>query len=323
MNKAGDIIKQEKMKVIFWGTPEYVLPVAEALDKQFNRGREKQLVGVVTQTPKPAGRQKWLAYSPIDKWAYQKKITVYYEPNKVPEADLGVLAAYGEIIPKAVIDKFKHGILNVHPSLLPKWRGASPVQAAIIAGEPETGVSVIKLDEKLDHGAIVSSFREKISDTDTTEALRERLFIRSGQFLINLIPNYINKKIQLKEQDHTSATFSKTITKKDGYIQPQILEAAVSNSQFLISNVEVGFIKDYSVKPDVQFVDRFIRTMWPWPIAWSLLRLSSSGQAKRLKILKARVEEERLVLEEVQVEGKNPVSWEQFKDGYPEAKLSA
>lgn len=313
--------------MIFWGTPEYVLPIAEALEKYYNRGREKQLIGVVTQAPKPAGREKWLAYSPIDKWAHRKNIPIYYEVNKMPEADLGILAAYGEIIPEAVINKFKWGILNVHPSLLPRWRGASPVQAAIAAGEAETGVSVIKMDKKLDHGAIVSSFRENIKKDDTTETLRERLFLRSSQFLVDparaeggLIPNYLNKKIRIKEQDHTKATYAKTITKKDGYLQPQIVEAMIKGEK-LKTKWEIGFINQ-SFETKAEIVERFVRAMRPWPTAWTFLRLGSPEQVKRLKISKAHIEAEKLILDEVQLEGKNPVSWKQLTEGYPQIKFS-
>src|SRR3972149_4127019 len=154
------------MKIVFFGTPEYVLPVLEELHKKIKRKIGSPIVGVVTQSPKPAGREKKITFSPVDAWAHKRKIPIYYKLSdllgKRIVADLGVLAAYGEIIPEAVIKNFKYGIINLHPSLLPKFRGASPVQAAIVSGKPVTGVTVIKLDAKLDHGPIVSQFKEEI-----------------------------------------------------------------------------------------------------------------------------------------------------------------
>src|SRR3990172_4759611 len=113
------------MKIVFLGTPDYVLPILKALYKKY------EIAAAVTQSPKPTGRKKFLTYSPVDTWAHQRKIPVIYDLDKVPKADLGVLAAYGKIIPPSVIQNLKSGILNIHPSLLPKYRGASPVQTAI------------------------------------------------------------------------------------------------------------------------------------------------------------------------------------------------
>ena len=281
-------------KIIFFGTPDYVLPILDTLAKNH------EIVGVVTQPPKIVGRERLKQFSAVDTWAHKKRVPIYFEAAKIIEekidTDLGILAAYGEFIPKNVISYFKYGILNVHPSLLPKYRGASPVQAAIIANEKVTGVSIIKLDEEMDHGPILSQFKEDVLATDTSGSLRERLFRRSAQFLADLIPSYLNRKIKPKEQDHDNATFTKILKKEDGFIDLNKTEAA--------------------------FAERFIRSRHPWPVAWTLLRLDSSGQAqKRLKILKAHVEEEKLILDEVQLEGKKPVSWQQFKEGYPEVKF--
>jgi methionyl-tRNA formyltransferase len=136
------------MKIIFFGTPDYVLPVLEILNKYH------EIVAVVTQSPKPVGREKTLTYSPVDAWAHKKKIQKQFDFISLPEADLGVCAAFGMIIPKVVLNHFKFGILNVHPSLLPKYRGASPIQSAIVSLDQKTGVTIIKMDEKMDHGIL-------------------------------------------------------------------------------------------------------------------------------------------------------------------------
>lgn len=315
------------MKVVFFGTPEYVLPILENLHKR------SEVVAVVTQTPKPADRDKKLTYTAVDSWAFKHKIPVIYDLNKVSRADLGILAAYGKIIPEFLTANFKFGILNIHPSLLPKLRGASPVQAAIIEGLEQTGVTVIKLDNEVDHGPIVSSFKEKIATEDTTGILRQRLFARSSQFLIDLIPPYINGKITPQDQNHKEATFTTQVKKEDGFIPPEYFATTLRGASFkgIKCKWEIPFMNNYELDITPASMNRFIRAMSLWPGAWTLLRPAErgfEGQAlKRLKILKSHLELKTpinhksyiLIPDEVQLEGKNPVSWEEFKRGYPSA----
>ncbi len=290
------------MKIIFFGTPELVVPVLAAIHKEFDRGIEKNLVAVVTQPPKLVGRKQFLSYSPVDNWAHKYRIQIIRDlsNDELPEADLGILAAYGKIIPEKIINHFKYGILNIHPSLLPKFRGASPIQGAIAAGLKETGVSVIKMDKEIDHGPIVSQFKEEIREDDTTETLTKRLFERSADFIVALIPNYISGKIRLKEQDHAHATYTKILKKEDGFIKPEVLQASLINLS----------------KKNPEEARNFIRAMYPWPGVWTTL-----NTGKRLKLLKAHLEDGKLVLDQVQLEGKNPVSWKEFKQGYPDVEL--
>jgi len=266
------------MKLVFFGTPDYVIPVLEKLHKYH------EIVAVVTQSPKPVGRDKKVTYSAVDAWAYKKKIIRNFDYVDLPEADMGVCASFGMIIPKVILNHFKYGILNIHPSLLPKYRGASPIQTAIANGDQTTGVTIIKMNEQMDHGKIVTQFNEDILDNDTFQTLRERLFEKSADVLINLIEPYIKGKINLKEQDHTKATFTKLINKQDSYID---------------------------LSDDPQLIDRKLRAYSPWPGIWTQITLKQSGQSKRLKILEYKDEPTT-----VQLEGKNPVSWKQFKSSY-------
>jgi len=273
------------MKIVFFGTPDYVLPVLTSLHKKFVTGPGiSPIAAVVTQSPKPTGRKQILTYSPVDKWAHEHKIDIFYQSSELiknsVKADIGVLAAYGEIIPKTVIDTFPHGILVVHPSLLPKYRGASPIQGAIANGDKQVGVTIIKMDEKMDHGPIVSQFKEETRPDDTTDTLRARLFERSKDVIVEMIEPYLQGKIKPKEQNHDEATYTKIITKQNGFIDLE--------------------------KTNPEEAERFIRAMQPWPQAWTLI-----GK-KRLKVLKAHLENGKLVLDEVQLEGKNPVSWKEF-----------
>jgi methionyl-tRNA formyltransferase len=341
------------MRVIFFGTPNYVIPILDALHKAFkSKSGESPVVAVVTQKPKPIGRKKVIEYSAVDKWARKigVKVLSRLDTKTMPNADVGVLASYGGIIPTVIIDHCKFGILNVHPSLLPKYRGASPVPAALIAGEKETGVSIIKLDSELDHGPIVAQFKKEILDNDTTETLRDRSFEKSAEVLIALLPSYMKGKIISRKQDHKNATFTRQITKQDAFVPPKYLRHTLQGGTFK-GKWKIPFIKNYSLVPSPHSLERFIRAMQPWPISWTNVQLNSKSKIqksklyiKRLKILKAHTEpvrinpqvsqrkpvtnhrspitDHKLVFDEVQLEGKNPVSWKQFEEGYPNFEFS-
>jgi methionyl-tRNA formyltransferase len=206
--------------------------------------------------------------------------------------DVGVLASYGRILKKEELNQPKHGILNLHPSLLPQYRGPSPVQTAILNGDQETGLTIIKMDEKVDHGPIIAQFKEEIRPDDTSQSLYQRLFTAGAQVLTTILPVYLEGKITPRKQDHTRATNTKKFTREDGQIDWQ--KTAVFN-------------------------ERFIRAMFPWPGAWTEVNLKN--KKKRLKILQAHLEGNKLAFDQVQLEGKNPVAWKQFQEGYPEIKL--
>jgi methionyl-tRNA formyltransferase len=274
-------------KIIFFGTPDYVIPILESLHKYH------KLVAVVTQPPKEVGRKKIKTFSAVDNWAHKRKIPVItnLSTREFPEANLGVVASFGQIIPQSVIDYFPNGILNIHPSLLPKYRGASPIQQQIIDGVTQTGVSIIKMDRLMDHGPVISQFAEQIDKTDTNEILREKLFERSAQFLIDLIPNYLSGKINLKPQNENEATFTKILNRED------------------------GLITQNEVKKNPEQVERKLRALNPWPGVYLII------DGKRIKILNGHLDEGKLVLDKVQLEGKRAVSFEEFKRGYPEVVI--
>jgi len=223
---------------------------------------------------------------------------------KEKSPDVGVLASFGAIVPPQFLNFPKHGILNIHPSLLPKYRGASPAQAAILNGERETGVTIIKMDEKIDHGPIVAQFKEEILPTDTAESLYFRLFSAGAEVLKTILPAYLEGRIELREQNHSAATYTKKLTREDGFIPLEKIKAAIQSI-------------------NAETIDRQIRAYYPWPGIWINLKLkiqNSKLNNKRLKILRAHLEDNRLVLDQVQLEGKKPVSFKQFLEGYPEAK---
>lgn len=264
-----------KPKIIFFGSDKYSVIVLEMLkkDKRF------QILVAVT-----------------NKNSLEKLKSLKVRP------EVGVLASFGAILDKKILAIPKHGILNIHPSLLPKYRGASPVQTAILNGEKETGVTIIKMDEKVDHGPILAQFKEEIKPDDTAQVLYERLFEAGAKVLTSILPAYLEGKIEPRQQDHSKATYTKKLTRDEGKIDWQ--------------------------KPD-EYLERFIRAMYPWPGSWTEVELRIKNQEsriKRLKILRAHLENLspdtcHLIPDLVQLEGKKPVTWKQFQEGYPEAKI--
>lgn len=282
------------MKIVFFGTPYYVLPVLKTLHKQYtNKRGETDIVAVVTRDPKPVGREKEITYSAVDKWAHSHRTNTFYTSKDLLKSaekyDLGILASYGEIVSQEVIDLFKYGILVIHPSLLPEYRGASPVQKTIWDGKTETGVTILKMDAQMDHGQIITQFKEDLTSTDTYEVLRDRLFERSAEVLIQTLPHYLNGKIKPKTQDESKATYTKMISRQDGLVDLK--------------------------KDDPAEIERKFRALMPWPGIWT------RTNEKRLKILKCHLENNELILDEVQLEGKTPVSWELFKKSYSQYKI--
>lgn len=307
------------MKIVFFGTPDFVVPILDVLHKEFRERNVTPITAVVTSEPKPVGRDKKVTFSPVDEWAYKKRIPKYFNPKEIIEneieADLGVLAAYGRIIPKEVIEYFPYGIINIHPSLLPKFRGASPIQGALASGLDQTGVTFMQMDAELDHGPIISSFKENIQPEDNLETLTKKLFERSAEALPSLISAYVAGKINLKSQDHSSASFTTTIKREDGFIP---WEEFITATEEKISDVpwKISFIKDFQSTYSPENIDCFVRALSPWPGAWTKVKVAD--EVKRLKIIKAHVENGKLIPDEVQLEGKNPTNWEQFKEAYLE-----
>lgn len=299
----------------------------DALQENFRTKHLSPLVAIVTQSPKIAGRNKKLKYSEVDHWAYKHHIPVIFNPEEIIEnnyqADMGILASYGAIIPKSVIDFFPYGILNIHPSLLPEFRGSSPVQAAIATGKNVTGSTIMLLDEKLDHGPIVAQLSEEITADDTTSSLRNRLFQKSAEMLVRLIPPYIERKISVKPQDHTKATFTRQINKENAYIEASAVSSAIEGKT-IESKWNIPFIKNFVTYYSPVTIMRYINAMTPWPLAWTRIRLHNNEEpAKRLIIHKAHLKDDRLILDEVQLEGKSVVNWKQMREGYPQLEITS
>lgn len=216
-----------KLNVVFMGTPEFAVPCLNALlkaDSKFN------VKAVYTQPDKPIGRKQILTAPPIKELALKNEIPVF-QPNKIRKSqevfehlksldlDLIIVVAYGKILPQEILDVPKYACINVHASLLEKYRGAAPIQWAIANGERETGVTTMLMDAGMDTGDILLKRSIEIKIDDTTETLSERLSILGADLLIETIPQFINKMIEPIKQDNSKATLAPIINKIDGEIK--------------------------------------------------------------------------------------------------------
>lgn len=263
------------MKLFFFGTSDFSKPIFEALKKE--------------------------GHSPI-LWDLEKS----FEDFKKVNPDICIVAAYGKIIPKEWLEVPKFGFLNVHPSLLPKYRGPSPIQAAILNGDKLTGVTIILMDEKIDHGKIISSVSCQISLLESYSMLEVKLAELGVKLLIETLPKWVNGQIKPKEQNHNETTYTKKFSWPDGKIdwQKEALE-----------------------------IDRQIRALNPEPGTWSL------WNSKVLKIFNAEVIRPKLsekqgkvinaknkiiikcgldalILKEVQLEGRKQMNIQDFIRGH-------
>lgn len=215
-----DFLKS-KTKIIFWGTPEFAVP---SLKKLIQHGY--QIVAVVTRPDEPAGRGRVMTPPPVKVVAEKHHIPVF-QPEKLdtkfleelPEADLAIVVAYGKIIPADMVNSYPLGMLNVHPSLLPHWRGPAPIQYSILHGDSEFGVTLMKVDERMDHGPIVSNSKLKTQNSKLTYGeLHDILSEHGAGLLIETLPNWLAGEIKSQPQDDAKATFSKLIRKDDARI---------------------------------------------------------------------------------------------------------
>ncbi len=208
------------MRVVFMGSPEFAIPSLEALAGSY------PIVGVVTQPDRPAGRGRALRQSAVKSWSLERGFPIA-QPYRLKDPDaidqllvwkpsIIVVAAYGQILPPAVLDLPEWGCLNVHASLLPHWRGAAPIQAAIRQGDAETGVTIMKMDPGLDTGPILSQRSITIHPDETGGDLTARLAVLGAELLSEIIPRYIQGTLQPIPQDDTQATHAPMLKKSDG-----------------------------------------------------------------------------------------------------------
>ncbi|MEP7293160.1 MAG: methionyl-tRNA formyltransferase [Chloroflexota bacterium] len=295
-------------KIVFMGTPDFAVPALQGLISAHD------VIGVVTQPDRPAGRSRQVQISPVKRVALDAGIPVF-QPEKIrrPDAietlrqwspDVYIVAAFGQILPQAVLDIPPHGSVNVHASLLPRWRGAAPIQAVIRAGDAETGITIMKMDAGLDTGPMLSQRAIQIVPDETGVSLHDKLALLGGDLLIQTLPGYLDGSIQPQPQPESGVTLAPRIGKAEGHI-------------------------DWT-QPAAQ-IERTVRAFTPWPGTtsfWNELGLKIlaghviSGSAEPGKVVKIG---DRVGIgtgdglyapERMQLQGRSAVSIGEFLRGY-------
>jgi len=258
------------IKILFFGSSSDSVIVAKKLPG---------IVGVVTRPPLPAGRNLQSKPTDVETWAKTNSIPVHYSSPSI-KADLVVSASYGDKIPMETIRSARFGGLNVHPSLPPRWRGGDPVPWAIMTGDKKCGVTISTISESFDEGDIVVQKKVPITESDTTQTLRPKLFTIGADLLTKIITNLpIHGTPQQKEDE----PYARRLKREDGF-EPW---------------------KKIIDQKEAARINRKFRALHPWPGLWTTVN------NKRLKILD--FDKEPVM---VQLEGKRPVSWKQFKNAY-------
>ena len=207
----------EEVRIVFMGTPEFSVPILEALTKKYN------VRAVVTQPDKKVGRNGVLTASPVKKFANDNLILVL-QPEKIKEEwqdvvslhpNLIITCAYGQIIPRELLVYPKYGCINVHASLLPKLRGGAPIHHAIIDGYKKTGITIMHMNPRMDEGDIIEEREIEIEDTDTASTLHDKLSTLGTDLLLEVLPSIINGTAKRTPQNNDEATYAKNISKED------------------------------------------------------------------------------------------------------------
>jgi len=217
-------MSKNKPNFVFFGTPDIAVTVLEVL-------KEEGFVPthIVTAPDRPAGRGMKMTPPPVKAWATKNNIRVLQPENlddsfidvlRETRADVFVVTAYGKILPKNLLDLPTHGSLNVHPSLLPKYRGASPIESQILADDRQTGVTIMLMDEQMDHGPLLAQTQVELEDWPPKIGdLYEALGYEGGKLLAYVLPRFVAGEIEAIPQNHKEATFCKKIKKEDGHIE--------------------------------------------------------------------------------------------------------
>jgi len=272
---------------------------------------------IVTTPDKPQGRKLIMTPNVVKTWAIENNIKVmspakldaiFIESLKNDNWPLFIVASYGKIIPNEIIEMPKHKTLNIHPSLLPKYRGASPLPTAMLDDAKLTGVSIMQLDAEMDHGPIIAQKDAFILRWPTYEEFEEMMAIVGAHLLADILPDWIAGKITPKEQDHARATYTKKIAKEDAEL-----------------SVSIDELKNPTTIPSKKAYDIFrkIQAYHQWPQAYFFIeRTDTNGvsQKIRVKITQATFDGDdktgKLTIEKVIPEGKKEMSYEAFTQGY-------
>ena len=299
------------MRIVFMGTPDFAVPV---LSRLVEVGHD--IIAVYSQPDRPAGRGRRLVETPMKRFAGERGLEVRQPNSFRSEAECAglaslstevvVVAAYGLFLPSEILQMPLLGCLNIHPSLLPRYRGPSPVVSAILNGDDETGVTIMKLDEGMDSGPLLAQAKVPIAERETGPDLTRRLFDLGASLLAKTLPGWASGSIQASPQDESQATFTTLVKKEDGEI-------------------------DWT--DDAERIERMVRAYEPWPGTFThwdgkLLKIldatSTAGSASPGQLVGLRdggigigTGDDVLAVDKLQIEGRRPSDAQDFVRGYP------
>lgn len=314
----------KKLSLAYFGTPDLSAYLLEKILKDKSLPVKVNLV--ITQPDRPVGKRQIVTASPVKVLANKHEIKTSSGQVSLKNIDLALVCAYGEIIPKELLSQAKFGFWNVHYSLLPKLRGATPVAYSLIAGDKITGVTLIQMDEKIDRGPIIAQEEMKILPNERRPDLEIRLtdlafdmlkrifsenvaFFRLGMSSEAGGPQWRKKRhIELKIQNHEKATYCYRLKKDDGFIPLSSLKKALANQPYKLTFKQFNNVTVYNL----------FRGLYPWPGVWTQFTPSrcQEGQYKRLKLTDLTLLKDKLVIKKVQLEGKKEVDFATFNRAY-------
>lgn len=307
-------------RIIYMGTPQFAVPALEALVRGAEPGlvlpEGYEIATVITRPDKPSGRSQEVVFSPVKQAALAHGLPVWQpgsfkkvenqEALAAYRADLFIVAAFGQILPQAVLDLPRHGTLNIHASLLPKYRGSSPISEAILQGDALTGVTIMLIDAGIDTGDMLLTRTLSLTEDETTASLTPKLADLGASALLEMLPRWVQGQITPQPQDHTQASHTRMLKKEQGRL-------------------------DWSQPADK--LARAVRAYTPWPAAYTtwrgkLLKIlvahpssAQSGQPGQVSLTQSKAlciaaGQGSLLVERVQLEGKKAMSADEFLRGY-------
>lgn len=293
------------IRIVFFGSSKHSIPVLQSLLDI----PEYKVAAIVTQPDKPTGRKHILTPTPVKTFALRHYLEVltpsdlksasFVTKIKNLKVSLLIVADYRLLLPKEILDIPKYGGLNLHPSLLPKYRGSSPAQWAILRGEKISGITIIKMNEEFDKGKIVAQKTIPLTPTETPESFYQKAFKEGAELLKQILPECLKGQLELREQEPGEYEYARRLKRENGKI-------------------------DWNLSDEE--IERMIRAFYHWPGTWTTLgelaeRYKDTAIKRdkelRVRIIKAHLDEnKKLVIDQLQIEGKKPVNWEEFQRGY-------
>jgi len=336
------------LKSLFFGSPDVVIPVLESMLNDDNQ----EVLAVFTQPDRPVGRKQALSATPVKQYAEKHGLPVW-TPEKlnmqgqqmlqeqfIKRPDVIVLAAYGLIIPKWLLDWPKYGVVNLHPSLLPAYRGASPAFGTILRGDEICGLTYMQMDAELDHGPVIAQVSYPTPEDVDYLQLTAELFEKGAHYLPNVLAVLTNTvadtvlpsddiRLQIfnppQVQDHRKATIIWRFSKQDGFISWELLEKTIAGEAAELAlfnpNFEPLLHDVHDSKNAAETVERLIRALSPWPKAWTVVPVEkllievrgTYPEGVRMQILTAAFRKNRLELMKIKIAGKVEQDWSEVR----------